>query len=202
MIDWTQKEEIDKLKREIEDLSHQNAELKRQLEGKEKEAGMDAPEAIKCLQNLKAALTIEGIYNTSKEKLVLSIDSAVEALRNMEDFERAQILIGGRLNGRTYAYKCGLEDGMRKKVENIMNQAAKSFREYEKAKEECKKHAENVKPLAATKEKAPEKAELLPINNSAAKCELLCMRCSKCHRVTAIADYCQWCGTKINYESH
>jgi hypothetical protein len=134
--------EISILKRKIIDLSNQNAELKRQLEEKEKEAGMEAPEAIKCLQDIKTALTTTGMAHISKEKFALSIDAAIEALRTTEDFERAQILIGGRLNGRTYAYKCGLEDGMRKKVENIMNQAAKSFREYEKAKEECKKDFE------------------------------------------------------------
>lgn len=204
MIDWTQKEEIDRLKRKIEDLSHENAELKRQLEKKEKEkeAKMEALEAIKCLQDIKTAVTTTGIINFSKEKLTLSIDAAVEALRITEDFERAQILTGGRLNGRTYAYKCGLEDGMRKKVENIMNQAAKSFREYEKAKEECKsRYEKSVKEFRKPAETRREKAELLPIDGDIKECELTCMRCSKCHRVTAIADYCQWCGTPINYES-
>lgn len=42
-------------------------------------------------------------------------DMAIKSLETMEEFERAQILVGGRLNGRTYAYKRGLEDGKRKK---------------------------------------------------------------------------------------
>lgn len=42
---------------------------------------------------------------------------AIEALDIVEKFERAQIITGGRLNGRTYAYKCGLEDGKRKALE-------------------------------------------------------------------------------------
>jgi hypothetical protein len=42
---------------------------------------------------------------------------AIEALKTLGDFERAQIITGGRLNGRTYAYKRGLEDGKRKVLE-------------------------------------------------------------------------------------
>lgn len=44
-------------------------------------------------------------------------DMAIKSLETMEEFERAQILVGGRLNGRAYAYKCGLEDGKRKALE-------------------------------------------------------------------------------------
>lgn len=194
MIDWTQKEEIDKLKKEIKDLSKQNVELKKQLEEKEKETEMEAPEAIKWLQLFKA-----GTVAIPTNKLEDSIDAAIEALRMTEDFERAQILIGGRLNGRTYAYKCGLEDGMRKKVENIMNQAAKSFREYEKAKEECKsRYEKTMKECRKPEETHQEKAELLPIDGDIKKCELVCMRCSKCKKITAVANYCQWCGAPIN----
>ena len=46
-----------------------------------------------------------------------SLDMAIKALEMIEEFERAQIITGGRLNGRTYAYKCGLEDGKRKALE-------------------------------------------------------------------------------------
>lgn len=42
---------------------------------------------------------------------------AIKALETLEEFERAQIIMGGRLNGRAYAYKCGLEDGKRKALE-------------------------------------------------------------------------------------
>lgn len=46
-----------------------------------------------------------------------ALDIAIKALDTLEEFERAQIITGGRLNGRTYAYKCGLEDGKRKVIE-------------------------------------------------------------------------------------
>lgn len=46
-----------------------------------------------------------------------SLTTAIKALEIVEEFERAQIITGGRLNGRTYAYKCGLEDGKRKALE-------------------------------------------------------------------------------------
>ena len=42
---------------------------------------------------------------------------AIKALETLEEFERALIITGGRLNGRTYAYKCGLEDGKRKALD-------------------------------------------------------------------------------------
>ena len=38
---------------------------------------------------------------------------AIKALEAVNNFESAQIITGGRLNGRTYAYKCGLADGQR-----------------------------------------------------------------------------------------
>lgn len=44
-------------------------------------------------------------------------DKIIKALETVEEFKRAQIITGGRLNGRTYAYKCGLEDGKRKALE-------------------------------------------------------------------------------------
>lgn len=44
-------------------------------------------------------------------------ERAIKALETLEEFEKAQIITGGRLNGRTYAYKCGLEDGKRKALE-------------------------------------------------------------------------------------
>jgi rRNA maturation endonuclease Nob1 len=91
---------------------------------------------------------------------------------------------------------------MRKKVENIMNQAAKSFREYEKAKEECKsRYEKTMEECRKPAETHQEKAELLPIDGKIKKVELTCMRCSKCKKITAVADYCQWCGSPINYEA-
>ena len=37
----------------------------------------------------------------------------------VNDFETAQIITGGRLNGRTYAYKCGLVNGKRLVLDKI-----------------------------------------------------------------------------------
>jgi hypothetical protein len=48
-----------------------------------------------------------------------AFEMAIEALKTLGDFERAQIITGGRLNGRTYAYKRGLEDGKRKALEQM-----------------------------------------------------------------------------------
>ena len=55
--------------------------------------------------------------NTKDGYLGQAIDMAIKALETLEEFEKAQIITGGRLNGRTYAYKCGLEDGKRKALE-------------------------------------------------------------------------------------
>lgn len=46
-----------------------------------------------------------------------ALDIAIKALETLEEFEKAQIITGGRLNGRTYAYKCGLEDGKHNALE-------------------------------------------------------------------------------------
>lgn len=51
------------------------------------------------------------------EDMITAFEMAIEALKTLEDFERAQIITGGRLNGRTFAYKRGLEDGKRKALE-------------------------------------------------------------------------------------
>ena len=47
-----------------------------------------------------------------------TVQMAIKALEMLEKFERAQIITGGRLNGRTYAYKCGLEDGKHEALES------------------------------------------------------------------------------------
>lgn len=60
------------------------------------------------------------LKNRILENKVLTKDERIEiikALEILEEFEKAQIITGGRLNGRTYAYKCGLEDGKRKALE-------------------------------------------------------------------------------------
>lgn len=46
-----------------------------------------------------------------------ALEMAIKALEIVREFEAALIITGGRLNGRTYAYKKGLEDGKRKALE-------------------------------------------------------------------------------------
>lgn len=55
------------------------------------------------------------------EEIQSAQDKIIKILEIVEEFERAQIITGGRLNGRTYAYKCGLEDGKRKTLEQQSN---------------------------------------------------------------------------------
>ena len=56
--------------------------------------------------------------NNEMIKEAISVQAEIiTALELKEQFEKAQIITGGRLNGRTYAYKCGLEDG--KKAANL-----------------------------------------------------------------------------------
>jgi hypothetical protein len=70
---------------------------------------MTREEAIKLLVNATYSDEWQG-----NEDLTTAHNMAIEALEMVEEFEKAQIITGGRLNGRTYAYKCGLEDGKRK----------------------------------------------------------------------------------------
>jgi hypothetical protein len=69
-----------------------------------------------AINHIKYGL-IENNYPLPKELGIEVLQMAIEALKMVDDFERAQIITGGRLNGRTYAYKRGLEDGKRKALE-------------------------------------------------------------------------------------
>lgn len=73
---------------------------------------MTREEAIKLLVNATYSNEWQG-----NEDLTTAHNMAIEALEIVEEFEKAQIISSGRLNGRTYAYKCGLEDGKRKALE-------------------------------------------------------------------------------------
>jgi NADH pyrophosphatase NudC (nudix superfamily) len=68
--------------------------------------------AIDLLDNMRGM-----IEDNQGNDYDFALKSGIEALETLEDFERAQIITGGRLNGRTYAYKRGLEDGKRKALE-------------------------------------------------------------------------------------
>ena len=67
---------------------------------------MTTEEAIKTIENAKH-FAYDDVYNEA-------FNVAIKALETVEEFEKSQIITGGRLNGRSYAYKCGLEDGKRK----------------------------------------------------------------------------------------
>ena len=56
-------------------------------------------------------------YTINFADMEVFCDMAIESLKKVEEFEKAQIITAGRLNGRTYAYKCGLEDGKHKALE-------------------------------------------------------------------------------------
>lgn len=79
---------------------------------------MTNDEAIRFIDAIK-----RGLKSTRKDypyrdeyipKMKEACEDAIKALEILEEFERAQIITGGRLNGRTYAYKCELEDGKKK----------------------------------------------------------------------------------------
>lgn len=58
-----------------------------------------------------------GINEDVSEEYNDAVDMAIKALEIVEEFEKAQIITGGRLNGRAFAYKCGLAEGKRKALE-------------------------------------------------------------------------------------
>lgn len=74
---------------------------------------MTREEAIKIFNTV----LLFGSCDCQKEEIEESLKMAINALEMVEKFEKAQIITCGRLNGRTYAYKCGLEDGKRKALE-------------------------------------------------------------------------------------
>lgn len=65
------------------------------------------------------------------EEMQAAQDKIIKSLEIVEEFERAQIITGGRLNGRTYAYQCGLEDGKRKALEQQLSEDCISRQEVE-----------------------------------------------------------------------
>lgn len=79
----------------------------------------EAIELLKIdLEDYEKEFKASGIYKDDVQCLKL----AIAALELVDDFERARIITGGRLNGRTHAYKCGLADGQRlAKGEKLFN---------------------------------------------------------------------------------
>lgn len=70
---------------------------------------MTSKEAIEYNKNLREYMSItdkDSEYKFLQENYE-ALDMAIKALEIVNDFERANIITGGRLNGRAYAYKCG-----------------------------------------------------------------------------------------------
>ena len=75
---------------------------------------MTREEAIKVLN----ALWKYENCGFSEKKIREALDMAIKSIEIIEElFERAQIITDGIIDGRAYAYKCGLEDGKRKAQE-------------------------------------------------------------------------------------
>lgn len=72
-------------------------------------------------------INYEGLGNSDAKEFEKDLnevlDLAIKALEIVEEFERAQIITGGRLNGRAFVYKCGLEAGKRKvdEIKQVVN---------------------------------------------------------------------------------
>lgn len=75
---------------------------------------MTGEEAVKVLN----ALWKYENCGFSEKKIREALDMAIKSIEIIEElFERAQMITDGIIDGRTYAYKCGLEDGKRKALE-------------------------------------------------------------------------------------
>ncbi len=72
---------------------------------------MTNEEAKEIIKDFIKDCKANNIYLSSE--LIEALDMGNKALEIVNDFEKARILTGNRLNGRTYAYKCGLADGQR-----------------------------------------------------------------------------------------
>lgn len=93
---------------------------------------MTKEEAIKKLRDLIQSderILIQIPRSEAMKNEIKALNMAIKALEIVEEFEKAQIITGGRLNGRTYAYKCGIEDGKRKTLDRI-KQARKEMAAY------------------------------------------------------------------------
>jgi hypothetical protein len=69
------------------------------------------------LYRLRSEIDFMSVNPEHRENFKMAIDEGIKAFDTVKEFEKAQIITGGRLNGRTHAYKCGLEDGERKALE-------------------------------------------------------------------------------------
>lgn len=74
---------------------------------------MTGEEAVKVLN----ALWKYENCGFSEKKIREALDMAIKSIEIIEElFERSQIITDGIIDGRAYAYKCGLKDGKRKSL--------------------------------------------------------------------------------------
>lgn len=170
-----------------------------------KEQKMTRGEAIKLLVNATYSDEWQG-----NEDLTAAHNMAIEALEMVEEFEKAQIITGGRLNGRTYAYKCGLEDGKRKALEQETSKDAVSRKAMLDAITEID---ENINIDIYTNEVREIIRELPPVTPTRKKGKwieepnrwLRCSCCNSHHPHTSIyairgSNYCPKCGAEMESE--
>jgi hypothetical protein len=89
------------------------------------------------------AIAVLNMVEAHGSLVIEAKDMAIKALELVEEFEKAQIITGGRLNGRTYAYKCGLEDGKRKaldKTKQAREEITKQFVDLQDGSEEWRSY--------------------------------------------------------------
>lgn len=109
---------------------------------------MTNEKVIEYLKDIKY-ITSNVIHDADERKNIQeALNKSIKALEIVNEFETAQIITGGRLNGRTYAYKCGLADGQRSakavldsiKAE-ILDEAEYAYADFDRYKEDIL-HAE------------------------------------------------------------
>lgn len=126
------------------------------------------------LYRLRSEINFMSVNPEHRENFKMSIDEGIKAIETVEEFEKAQIITGGRLNGRTFAYKCGLEDGKckarekqsddcvsREAVINIVNNTIAKYIPtfiglYEKIPLELARAIKDVPPVTPTRNKPKE----------------------------------------------
>lgn len=151
------------------------------------------------------------------EEIQSAQDKIIKTLEIVEEFERAQVITGGRLNGRAYAYKCGLEDGKRKALEQqpsedcvsraeLLKKYEDRFIELQRAHQQdkqlgvnwCINTLKHMPPVTPTRKVG--KWIRKPIRNDKGGCigaEMICSCCNKDNRHDEYMDYCPNCGAEM-----
>ena len=141
-----------------------------------------------------------------------AFEMAIKALEIVEEFDNAQIITSGSLNGRAFAYKCGLEDGERKALEKqsddcmsrqavtdaVENTIAKYIPtfigQYEKIPLELARAIKDVPPVTPTRKSGLRWIERFDNEDK-------WLECPHCHKDSDNAyAYCPNCGASFKEE--